>query len=112
MLYLYKNLFRCIYGHPKSKMNIVSSKDLKRIVFIALGAVEAMRFFFNYFKCFSRLLIWFYFFRISCPKSDFLSSYIEKCSVGSRNRQVRKLDSDAVFLWEMLLLMVLSFFGI
>lgn len=40
--------------------------------------METIRFFVDILKIFSRLLISVYFLRISCPKSAFLSSYIEK----------------------------------
>ena len=45
---------------------------------IALCAVETMRFSLVIIKFFSRLLISVCFLQISCPKSAFLSSYIEK----------------------------------
>lgn len=60
--------------------------DIERIVCIALGVVEMMRFCVIIFKFFSKLLISVYVFRISCPKSAFCNLTKRVCSDGSINR--------------------------
>lgn len=48
-----------------------NASNAERIVFIAHCAVETMRFFYDNFQFFSRLLIWGYFLRVSYPESVF-----------------------------------------